>query len=202
MGRLIRKNGNPSSWIWVWTLAKGLLVLYTMWLFITGILVIFRTRDTASTITNPVTLWWETLAGFLVASIILISHLIFTRGMRYGDKMSGSYVFELFMLKCALIYAVLFVLFAVFRWDYCDDVDCKMLTHQIGGISPAEKDIHDRLLTYKLLNTILVFFSGLLLLAVFDKSYYGSMFSTLYNKKPTEQSTPKLSQKKFNVLED
>ena len=202
MGRLIKKNGNPSSWIWVWTLAKGLLVLYTMWLFITGILVIFRTRDTASTITNPVTLWWETLAGFLVASIILISHLIFTRGMRYGDKMSGSYVFELFMLKCALIYAVLFVLFAVFRWDYCDDVDCKMLTHQIGGISPAEKDIHDRLLTYKLLNTILVFFSGLLLLAVFDKSYYGSMFSTLYNKKPTEQSTPKLSQKKFNVLED
>ncbi len=198
MARLGKKINNPNSYGWIFVGAKGLLILYTIWLWITGILVIFRTRNTASTITDPVTLWWETLAGFGFAAIILIAHMIFTRGTKYGEKMKGAYVYELFMIKCTLMYALLFVLFAIFRWDYCDDVDCKMLTHQTGVIGVPEKDIHDRLLTYKILNALLVALSTFLLLAWFDISYYGFIFSTWVRRKEKEKSTP-TSQNKFNT---
>lgn len=189
MGNFRRRSNNPSTYFWIWTLAKGIIVLYTVWLWITGILVIFRTRDTANTITNPDTLLWEVLAGFAASAIIYAGHWIFTRGMSLAQRMGWVYIYRLFMFKCMLMYALLFVLFAVFKWDYCDDVDCKMLTSQTSPIGDPEKDIHDRLLTYKLLCTILVVLSTSLLLSVFDKFYYGYMFGKFVQRDPSKKPT-------------
>lgn len=202
MGRILKSSTYGTGWGWFWSFSMFLLTVYSAWLWVTGVLVVFRTADTSSVITRPNTLWIETLVGALFALVLYVSYLVFTYGMNVKDKMKGPYVYEMFLLKCLLLFLAAFVLFAVFRFDYCDDVDCNLLTTQLGGISPGEKDIMDRLLTYKILNAILIVFMSLIVIAYIDKIWFGFIHGQWMKMRgnPTGESGYTGNKKKSTLL--